>query len=73
MIIQITTCQARNTHAVTEAVANHLAQHLNLDSRFSLESSWQERFQKVMTGQIQIGWICGYPYVQMISQPEPNL
>lgn len=73
MIIQLTTCQARNTHAVTAAVAAYLAQQLNVDARFVIESPWHERFQQVMAGQIQIGWICGYPYVQKMAEPDPTL
>jgi len=73
MILQLTTCQARNTHAVTAAVADYLAQQLNVDARFVIETPWHERFQQIMAGHIQIGWICGYPYVQMMAEPDPAL
>lgn len=72
MNVQITTCQAVNTHAVTEAVAQYLTQQLDLNARFIIEPFWKDRLDQVLAGQIQIGWICGYPYVQMMNQPDPT-
>ncbi len=71
MILKLTTCQAVNTHAVTEAIANYLSQQLKLETRFVIEPPWEECLQYVLAGQIQIGWMCGYPYVQTVAKPEP--
>ncbi len=71
MIIQLTTCQAANTHAVTEAIASYLSQQLELETRFVIEPPWDECLQYVLAGKIQIGWMCGYPYVQTVAKPEP--
>lgn len=71
MILQLTTCQAANTHAVTAAIADYLAEHLELETQFVIEPPWEECLQYVLAGQIQIGWMCGYPYVQTIAKPEP--
>jgi phosphonate transport system substrate-binding protein len=71
MMIQLTTCQAANTHAVTAAVANYLAERLELETRFVIEPPWEECLQYVLAGKIQIGWMCGYPYVQTMAKPDP--
>ncbi|MAT98395.1 MAG: phosphate ABC transporter substrate-binding protein [Anaerolineaceae bacterium] len=71
MMIQFTTCQAINTHAVTEAIASYLSQQLEIETRFVIEPPWEECLQYVLAGKIQIGWMCGYPYVQTMAQPEP--
>ncbi len=73
MILHLTTCQARNTHAVTAAVAGYLAQQLRQEVHFIIDTPWQERFRQVMEGQIQVGWICGYPYVQQTAVPNPPI
>lgn len=71
MMIQLTTCQAVNTHAVTEAIANYLSEQLKLETRFVIEPPWEECLQYVLAGKIQIGWMCGYPYVQTVAKSEP--
>lgn len=73
MILQLTTCQAVNTHAVTAAIADYLAQQLNLETQFVIDPSWEECLQNVLTGHIEIGWMCGYPYVQQTAVPEPAI
>ena len=71
MKIKLTTCQARNTHAVTAAIADYLAAQLNLETEFIIDPPWEDCLQGVLTGQIQIGWMCGYPYVQETAVSDP--
>lgn len=73
MKIKLTTCQARNTHAVTAAVADYLAQQLNLETEFIIDPPWEECLQNVLLGHIQIGWMCGFPYVQHTAVPNPGI
>ncbi|WP_420629106.1 phosphate/phosphite/phosphonate ABC transporter substrate-binding protein [Candidatus Leptofilum sp.] len=73
MKIQFTTCQARNTHAVTGAIADYLAEQLNLETEFIIDPPWEECLQNVLAGRIQIGWMCGYPYVQETAVPTPDI
>ena len=73
MKIKLTTCQARNTHAVTAAIADYLAAQLNLETEFIIDPPWEDCLQGVLTGQIQIGWMCGYPYVQETAVPDPPI
>ncbi|MCA9956131.1 MAG: PhnD/SsuA/transferrin family substrate-binding protein [Anaerolineales bacterium] len=64
MNLLLTTCQAHNTFAVTAAIADYLTQQINQAVQFVGDISWQDRYRQIGSGQIQIGWICGYPYVQ---------
>lgn len=81
MILHLTTCQAANTHAVTAAVADILAQQLNLETKFVIDPPWEECLQGLLTGQIQVGWMCGYPYVMatavtsisLSTSPNPDI
>ena len=73
MKLHLTTCQARNTHAVTAAIADYLAQKLNLETQFIIEPPWEECLQNVLAGRIQIGWMCGYPYVRETAVPNPTI
>lgn len=73
MKLQFTTCQARNTHAVTAAIANYLAEQLNLETQFIIDPPWDECLQNVLAGRIQIGWMCGYPYVRETAKPNPAI
>ncbi len=70
MTLKLTTCQATNTHAVTAAIADYLAQQLEMKTQFVIEPPWEECLQRVLQGQIQIGWMCGYPYVQTVARPD---
>lgn len=70
MILKLTTCQAVNTHAVTAAIADYLSQQLQLETQFIIEPPWEECLQNVLAGHIQIGWMCGYPYVQTMAKPD---
>lgn len=64
MILRLTTCQAHNTFAVTAAIADYLAQQLNLQTEFIIDPPWEECLRGILAGHIQIGWMCGYPYVR---------
>ena len=73
MKLQFTSCQAPNADYFGAALTQYVAHKLSIDSQFINKIPWQARLQQVKAGQIQIGWICGYPYVQMAEGPEPLL
>ena len=73
MKLHITSCQAPNANPFGAVLTVYLAQQLNLSIQFDIETPWPIRLQQVFTGQIQIGWICGYPSVQKADVPNPQL
>lgn len=68
MTIRITTCQAPIAEFFVRDVANYLAQMLGQPTQFVNDIAWQERQARLDRGELDIGWICGAPYVRRIDQ-----
>ncbi len=68
--ITFTTCQAAiGEPAVAEIVA-YLAKRLGIATHFINGITWQEREHLLNQYQIDVGWICGAPYVQRIAKHD---
>jgi phosphonate transport system substrate-binding protein len=72
-LIRITSCQAPNADFVCQALTEYVAEKLDIATTFINDITWQEREQLLDQGEIQVGWICGLPYVWKADQPEPQL
>ena len=68
MELTITTCQASIAAFFVCEVAGYLGHRLGLATRFINEIAWQERQAQLDANQIDVGWICGAPYVRRIDQ-----
>lgn len=66
--LKITSCQARNTFPITAALTKHLAKKLNYPTDYIDLIGWAERYHLIDSGEIDIGWICGWPYAQRVDQ-----
>lgn len=66
--LSLATCQAENTVAVSRELAGYLSERLEVSIRFREDVVWQDAYKAIRAGKIDIGWICGHPYVQMIDQ-----
>jgi len=71
--IRLTSCQAPVADSFVEGVAAFLRARLRLNVHCELQIPWQAREERLQTGEIQAGWICGAPYVQMIDQTRAPL
>jgi phosphonate transport system substrate-binding protein len=71
--LKITSLQAENADFTIAAIAGYLAQRLRTSTEFVVEIPWQEREAQLDSGQIQVGWICGLPYVQKVDRPDPRI
>ena len=71
--ITLTSCQAPIADAFVKGVAAFLRARLRLAVHCELQIPWQERENRLQTGEIQAGWICGAPYVQMKDQKHAPL
>lgn len=65
------TCQAENTVPISRALAGYLQEHLKRPVRFLESAHWQDAYAAIANGQIDIGWICGRPYVQLLAAGAP--
>ncbi|MFQ5400574.1 MAG: phosphate/phosphite/phosphonate ABC transporter substrate-binding protein [Anaerolineae bacterium] len=71
--LKLTTCQAINTVPVSQAIAGYLSQRLGIPVEFVGDIHWRERYRLLDAGQIDIGWICGLPYVVRFDQLDSNI
>jgi phosphonate transport system substrate-binding protein len=72
-LLKLTSCQAPNADFICEAIAHYLGSRLDIPTQFVNDIPWQEREQLLDVGEIQVGWICGLPYVWKADQLEPQL
>ena len=71
-MFKLTSIQAPNQDFIIAGVATYLAKTLKLETKFIHEPPWQERENLLLQQQIQLGWVCGLPYVQHTArQPAP--
>ncbi len=71
--LTLTSCQAPNAHYLCRGIARYLAQKLERPMRFIGDDDlpWRERKRQLEAGEIEIGWICGLPYVVHADGPAP--
>jgi len=69
----VASCQAPNADEGVEAVAEYLARALGRPLTVVDQIDWLAREQRLDDGQIDIGWICGWPYVHKMRRRPPNL
>jgi len=77
--VRVTSCQAPNSEYILLAVAQYLAAQLGQEegrrSRIHIDPvqnlSWQERYDQLVDGGVQVAWICGAPYVRLRRQGTP--
>ncbi len=71
--IRITTCQAENTVPVTQEISRYLSRRFGVKTEFVIDIPWRRRYQQLDSGQIEMGWICGLPYVLREERPAFQL
>ncbi len=72
--LRLTSCQAPNAEPACREIAVYLAQKTGLAIDFIDDIPWQEREHRLLEeGSIDIGWICGLPYVGHADRPAPQV
>lgn len=71
--LRFVTAQAENTVPVSEAVAGWLGTNGPVPVQFEHADDWQQVYQDVATGAVDLAWICGWPYVQLAAKVEPPI
>ena len=69
--LRFTSCMAENFAPICEAIAAYISQQLQMPIEWVDDISWQTREKKLDRGEIQVGWICGLPYVWKADQAAP--
>ena len=71
--LRVTSLQAPNADPGVAAVAGYLAGALGRPVAVVDQIDWLAREQRLDEGQIEMGWICGWPYVRKMRRSPPNL
>lgn len=50
-----------------------LSSRLGETVEFVNDPPWQERIDMLLRGQVDVGFICGLPYIQQLSLPQPTV
>lgn len=67
--LRSTSCMAPNMDYISRAVIDYLARRLGKPIDFVIDLPWPERLRQLQAGAIQMGWICGAPYVERSAHP----
>lgn len=65
------TCQADNTVPISRALADYLSARPARRVRFLDGADWRDTYAAIAAGRIDIGWICGRPYVDLLAAGAP--
>ena len=71
--LRVTSCLAANADPSISAIAGYLAGCLGQPVTFDAGLPWQERERGLDSGEIQAGWLCGWPYVRKVDGAGPRL
>lgn len=69
--LTLATCQAGNTFSLSRALAGYLSDYLARPVRFLDGADWRDTYSAIAAGRIDIGWICGQPYVDLLAAGAP--
>ena len=69
--LTLATCQADNTVPISRALADYLGQRLGVPVRYLDGADWRESYAAIAAGEIDIGWICGRPYIDLLAAGAP--
>lgn len=71
--LKITSCQAPNADFIGHNLAAYIQTKVNTAAEFVGDIPWPERERLLDEGAIDIGWICGLPYVRKADRPRPDI
>ena len=71
--LRVTSCMAPNCDYMAQAVVTYLAEALAMPVSWVADLPWEERLAALDRGEIDVGWICGAPYIQRATAPQPTV
>ena len=63
MKLRFTSCQAPNAETQVSKIVAYIGKRLGVDFEYVDGNDWQSREAALYRGDIQVGWICGLPYI----------
>jgi phosphonate transport system substrate-binding protein len=71
--IKVISIQSPNATTTCRQITQYLGDQLGMTTEFVDDIPWQERERLLDTGQVQLGWICGLPYVRKADRKPPSI
>jgi phosphonate transport system substrate-binding protein len=72
-VLRFTSIQAPNADPLCRAISAYLGTALSIPTQFVDDLHWQAREAELDSGDIQVGWICGLPYVWKADHKPPKI
>src|SRR5437016_9837905 len=72
-LVKLTSCMAPNADFICRDISLYIAERLSIQTIFINDITWQERERMLDEGEIDIGWICGLPYIQKVDMANANI
>lgn len=63
-----TSCQSDNAEPTCRAITAWVGKKTGLPISYVDHIDWRERYRRLETGQLDVGWICGGPYSMRVDQ-----
>lgn len=68
--LKFTSIQAPNQDFLIRSLSNYVGRELGIPTKAVLDIPWKDRERRLDRGEIQVGWICGLPYIWKADTPE---
>jgi phosphonate transport system substrate-binding protein len=68
--LRFTSIQAPNQDFLIQSLCSYVGRKLGVPTMAVLDIPWGERERRLDRGEIQLGWICGLPYIRKADQRE---
>jgi phosphonate transport system substrate-binding protein len=72
-LIKVTSIQSENADFICQRITRYLSARLGIEAEFVNRIAWQERERLLDAGEIQLGWICGLPYVRKADRADAGI
>lgn len=72
-LIRVTSIQSPNADFICQGISRYLSARLGIQTEFVNDIPWPEREALLDAGDIQVGWMCGLPYVWKADQARPTI
>lgn len=71
--MRFTSCQAPSADSFCDAVVRFVGERLGMQTQFVDAMPWQERERRFDLGEIDVCWMCGWPYAIRADSPSAGL
>jgi phosphonate transport system substrate-binding protein len=71
--MKFTSCQAPHADPFCDAVVRFIGERLGVRTQFVKDAPWKERERRFDLGDIEVCWMCGWPYADRADSPSADV